>query len=360
MIWLTWRQARTQVVVAAAGAVVFVMFLAATGPHLLDDYRADQDQFLTLIRTNRLDVGFYLAGVALMYAVPPLLGAFWGAPLIARELEAGTHRLVWNQGITRSRWLAVKLAGTVAAATAVSAALSLALFWWASPIDRSIDQGRQGGRFALARMIPAGFGARGVVPVGYTVFALILGVVVGLVVRRSVPAIALTLTLMVALQVAMPLFVRPHLMAPVRQQITITAENLRGLMIQGDPSRGPTGPVKDLRVASSAGPADWELSNRTANAGGAILGQLPSWVSDCVPAQAGTGAAIVAKDGQSKHEAQSQACFARLADEGYHQVVTYQPASGFWALQWRETALLLVASALLAGFCFWRINRDLA
>ena len=44
-----------------------------------------------------------------MLALPALIGLFWGAPLIARELEAGTHRLVWNQSVTRGRWLAVKL-----------------------------------------------------------------------------------------------------------------------------------------------------------------------------------------------------------------------------------------------------------
>ena len=40
---------------------------------------------------------------------PAVIGAFWGAPLVARELEAGTHRLVWNQSVTRTRWLATKL-----------------------------------------------------------------------------------------------------------------------------------------------------------------------------------------------------------------------------------------------------------
>ena len=41
---------------------------------------------------------------------PAIVGIFWGAPLIARELETGTHRLVWNQTVTRTGWLATKLA----------------------------------------------------------------------------------------------------------------------------------------------------------------------------------------------------------------------------------------------------------
>jgi ABC-type transport system involved in multi-copper enzyme maturation permease subunit len=35
--------------------------------------------------------------------IPALLGMFWGAPLIARELESGTYRLAWTQSVTRRR-----------------------------------------------------------------------------------------------------------------------------------------------------------------------------------------------------------------------------------------------------------------
>ena len=357
MTWLTWRQARAQALVAWAVAITFALVLAATGPHLLDDYRADQDQFLKLISSNRLDVAFYLVGLALLYAVPPLIGAFWGAPLIARELDAGTHRLVWTQSITRTRWLAVKLGGAALVATAVTGLLSLAVFWWASPIDRSIDHGQLAGPFALARISPLGFGARGIVPIGYTAFGLALGVAVGLVLRRSVPAIALTLTLMVAVQLALPLVVRAHLAAPVKQTLTITADNLHGLMIRGDPSTGPTGPVRDLKVAGDDGPADWELSNRTVDAQGATVGELPNWVSNCLPAKI---VRPTATGDTAELKARSDACFARLSSEGYRQVISYQPAARFWTLQWRETGLLLGAALLLTGFCFWRINRDLA
>jgi len=38
----------------------------------------------------------------LVLAVPLLIGMFWGAPLISREFEAGTFRLAWTQGVTRS------------------------------------------------------------------------------------------------------------------------------------------------------------------------------------------------------------------------------------------------------------------
>jgi len=53
---------------------------------------------------------FNLAEI-LLIAAPALIGIFWGAPLIGRELETGTHQVAWNQSVTRTRWLAIKLAG---------------------------------------------------------------------------------------------------------------------------------------------------------------------------------------------------------------------------------------------------------
>ena len=52
----------------------------------------------------------YFLSVLVILVAPAIIGIFWGAPLIARELEAGTFRLTWNQSITRTRWLTVKLA----------------------------------------------------------------------------------------------------------------------------------------------------------------------------------------------------------------------------------------------------------
>ena len=72
-----------------------------------------------------------------MLVLPALIGLFWGAPLIARELEAGTHRLVWNQSVTRTRWLAVKLGLLGLAAIAAAGLGSLAVDWWSDPLDKA-------------------------------------------------------------------------------------------------------------------------------------------------------------------------------------------------------------------------------
>ena len=52
-----------------------------------------------------------------------------------------------------------------------------------------------------------------------------------------------------------------------------------------------------------------------------------------------------------------QACQARSARLHLRQLVTYQPASRYWAFQWSETAIFLAPALLLAGFCFWWVRR---
>ncbi|MGO9082050.1 MAG: hypothetical protein ACLQDY_23950 [Streptosporangiaceae bacterium] len=86
--------------------------------------------------------------------MPAIIGIFWGAPLITREIEAGTFRLAWNQSITRGRWLAVKLGFIGLTAMATAGLLSLMITWWARrimPVDRPL------GPFHL----PAGLGVPG-------------------------------------------------------------------------------------------------------------------------------------------------------------------------------------------------------
>jgi hypothetical protein len=356
MIWLTWRQFRLQVSVIFAAVAALAIALAVTGPELLRAYHADAAEFLNQIANDRADKTLYLVGLALMYAAPPVIGAFWGAPMIARELEAGTHRLVWNQSTTRSRWLAVKLGLTGLAAMLATGLLSLAVSWWSSPIDQAVARGHSAGPFSFPRLFPIVYGVRGVVPIGYTAFAFALGVAVGLILRRSVPAIAITLAAVIAVQVAMPVAVRGHLIAPVQLTTTITSSNFAGLHGNGPPGRGGT--VQGFTIKAGK-PGDWVLSNQTITSRGAVPHALPAWVADCFLPRQG----VSQQGGTIRQKAPSprllEGCFTRLAGAGFRQRVTYQPASRFWALQWRETAIFFTLALMLTGFCFWRIRRDL-
>jgi hypothetical protein len=71
-----------------------------------------------------------------VFAVPALIAIFWGAPLIAAEIERGSHRMTWNQSITPVRRRAVKLA-----ILTLATLLTATCFW---RIRRHRDQKRTG------------------------------------------------------------------------------------------------------------------------------------------------------------------------------------------------------------------------
>ena len=141
MIWLTWRQFRVQAATMAAALAGFAVILGVTGGNLADDYATGIaactaqgngcSNFVNRFFQDHQNP--FLAVTAVVLILPALIGLFWGAPLIARELEAGTHRLVWNQSITRTRWLAVKLALTGLAVVIAAGLGSLAVDWWSEP-----------------------------------------------------------------------------------------------------------------------------------------------------------------------------------------------------------------------------------
>ncbi|MFD1826390.1 MULTISPECIES: ABC transporter permease subunit [Mumia] len=346
MIWLTWRQMRPQAVPTALGVALLLAALAATGPSLGD--AAESSSFLDGVTSDGLKVTLYYAGIAAAYALPAVVGAFWGAPMVARELETRTHRLAWSQSVTRTRWLATKLGLTALVTAAVAGVLAWGVTWWAGPIDRAVTAGDRTDVFAVARIEPALFGARGSVPIGYALLALAIGVLAGLVIRRTVPAMAVTLVLIVAAQVLVPAVLRAHLAEPETTATSITDENLVGLLVGG--AEGPGDEitsVEEIQV-STEGTGEWELSNVTVDADGTTLATLPKWVVDCGGPPPGESAKAGARE----------ACFERLTADGYQQQVTSYPSSAFWTLQWRETALLLVLALGLGGLCFWRVRGD--
>jgi hypothetical protein len=343
MIWLTWRQSRAQVVSVYGATAALLLFLAISAAQL----PAFDEQYLQRVNADGFaNAIFLLASFAVLF-VPGIVGVFWGAPLVARELEAGTHRLAWSQSVSRTRWLAVKLAVTGATAAVVVGVASLALTWWGGTLDRAINAGQtMNGPLGVARIEPALFDTRGIAPIGYTLFALMLGVAVGLVVRRVVPAMAITLVVFVAVQLAMPTFVRAHFGA-TSVTSAITQRTMTGLMVGGvSPDGEPTGPVSELRVDLDK-PGAWMIANETVDSRGHALKDLPIWFSKCAPE------AVFSLPNTPVTREDSAACFARVAREGYTQRITFQPASRYWTLQAIETAIFLALAALLTAGSFW-------
>jgi hypothetical protein len=303
MIWLAWRQLRLGAVFAGALTIAIVVVLAATRPEAV---QAAGSAITSDLRSLRL-LGSVLVGV------PAFIGAFWGAPLLAREFEAGTHQLIWTQSITRTRWLATKLAVTGSVAIVVTGLYSFAFTWWSQPLDRFDN-----------RIAPATFAQRGIAPVAYTVFALALGVLAGTVLRRTLPAMAVTILGFGVVRFAFQEFVRTHLLP------TSTAAV-------------PTD-YFSRRSPSAVGARDWILSSHPVNRNGHAL--------------ADTRIEQIVRE--SCHIARSTTPndLTRCVDGlGIHDLVSMHPASQFWALQAVEAACFVTLAALLAALCFVRLRR---
>lgn len=322
MTWLTWRQFRVAAVSVFLALAAICVGLAVSGVSLAGrtDF-SDQDVI-------------YSGTIFALYLLPAAVGIFWAVPMVTRELETGTHSLVWNQSVTRTRWLATKLAVGLLASMAAAGLLSVAVSWWASPIDAQASEDPAGFPPRIAAEV---FGVRGIVPVGYAALAFVLGLAVGIVLRRTVTAMAVTLVLFVAVQVAVPFLIRPHLVAPTEEMVTITEQNITEII--GRPGIG----VEWIHVTEPDGA--WMLANETVDSAGEVVTPLPDRIQECVPPPTD----------RADHR-QVASCLAGLTDLGYRQRLSYHPGSHFWPLQWIETGMFLALSALVAWFTFRRIR----
>jgi hypothetical protein len=353
MIWLTWRQFRGAAAMMATGLVILTAVLALTGPDLASRYStgiADCTQDNTCYDFFDRFFGEYqipfLAVSFVVLSLPALVGLFWGAPLIARELEAGTHLLVWNQSITRGRWLAVKLGLTGLAAMAAAGVCGLVVTWWSEPLDKSALP-------ELAQMAPLVFGARGIAPMGYAAFAFILGVAVGMLVRRTLPAMALTLAVFVAIQLAMPLLVRPHLMPPVTSTFELSQANMSGPQIQ-EHGGGPV--LISVKPAVPGHAGAWVLSSNLIDPSGRTI--AGSREGAPIPVSATSGPC--GPHGQLSAAGLQDACSVEANRLGYRQKATYHPLDRFWPFQWIETGIYAFLTVGLTWFSFWWIRRRLS
>jgi hypothetical protein len=198
-------------------------------------------------------------------------------------------------------------------------------------VGRSHRQGHRSWRQHLfvqrGRFSSLNFATHGITPIGYAAFAFTLGTTIGALIRRTVPAMAVTLAVFAAVQIAMPLGIRPHLIPPDHTVATIESVHL------------DFGNLTATVVPRQ--PGAWILSSGAINAAGQTVSTLPA---------ACLGATTVApKLGSSPGPC--------LESHGFREAITYEPASRYWPLQWIETGIFLTLALALAGFCFWRLGR---
>ncbi|MEY9934437.1 vacuolar-type H+-ATPase subunit I/STV1 [Catenulispora sp. GP43] len=335
MIWLTYRQFRASVIVAAAVVLAFGIALATTASGLSGLYdtsglpschascAARTTTFLTAMKADATYPALYFTGLGLLLLTPALIGAFWGAPTITREVEGRTLRFVWHQSVTPTRWALTKTVLLGLASMAFAGLISLMLSWWAAPIDAA-GGFPVGGGSQISRFQKVVFDARGTVPLGYAALGFVVGVTLGVLIRRTLPAMAAALVIVAAVQFTVPTWIRPHLVAP----ITITGPVLTAPALQS----ARFGTEGQVTVPIDI-PGAWIVTDRTVTPDGHTFTMLGT--TQC------TNLAMP----------QTDDC---LAKQNLRQVVEYQPANRFWEFQGIESAILLTAAVLLAaGGVLW-------
>jgi hypothetical protein len=280
--------------------------------------------------------------------MPALIGMFWGAPLVARELEHRTYHLVWTQSVSRTRWLATKVGLVGLASVALAGLFSLMVTWWSSPFDRITD----------TPFSPSFFDRRDIVPVAYAAFAFALGTTAGILIRRTLPAMATTLVAYIGARFTVVNWIRPHFMSPMTATVPFNPFG----------GNGPGGGINQ---------ADWVVSDTVINRAGQVIGQnggigpngdvgfgissngklTLSGVGPCpnkAPAGLGSGARNGPPSPAVTHA--FNVCTQKL---GIREVLSYQPIGRFWLFQWFETGIFIALALALAAFCIWWVRTRL-
>jgi hypothetical protein len=323
MTWLVWRQYRAQ------GAIAVALLAAAAAVILADGFQIASHWHSILAtcsgnatclqRQAPLVNGVVSDLPYLSLIVPVVLGMLWGAPLVAHELEARTSDFAWTQSVTRMRWLTVKAGWLLLAAAVCSGTITALTTWWSGPDNA---------RFASA-FEPGHFDTQGIVPIGYAVFAMALGIAAGTVARRTLPAIAVALGGFIALRLVISDYLRQHYMVAVTTYYNVadsfTPPGQAWVLAQGAVSR--TGRVV---------PTGW----------GDLYPALPSSCQKLLPGTPG------AKPGASLN-----AVFSCMQAHGWRGFATYQPSSRYWPFQGIETGIYLLLAAALIAVTFVIVRR---
>jgi hypothetical protein len=322
MAWVTWRQHRAALAGVAAflGALAVYLWLTGLQMHHAEAAYCHPASALgcAINFTGRYGETAIIVSIALQ-AVPALIGAFIGAPVLARELETGTFRYAWTQGIGRLRWTVGKLVPLAVAVTAATGALTALFAWYNQP-------------WAAAGYVtpfsPRVFDLLGVAFAAWTLAAFAIGVLAGMLIRRAVPAIAATLAVYTGLAFATGLWLREHYLTP----LDTSSPNPPGsaAVVGGWFTKGGTFAFDDHGTAIVGAVRQLCGAARGRVTHGPHVFERALNVSQC------------------------------LARHGYTHWTSYQPASRFWPFQWIEGGWLLALSVLLIAATIWLVRRRAA
>jgi hypothetical protein len=325
MTWLVWRQHRAQFYIGAALLAAFAVLIVITGVQVADQYRAAEAGCIVgqqCTHLNGLFLGNHAAGFLIISTLgaPVLVGLFMGAPLLAAEYETGTTQFAWMQSVTRKRWLAIKVGWMLLAAAVWGGVISVLVTWWSGP-----DNAQQ-----LDAFKPGRFDLMGTVPVAYALFAMALGIAAGALLRRVLPAIAVTLAGFIAARALVALLLRPHYMSAV----TVFYNVLSGYTPKG---------------------SYWQLSQGILGPNGQPVPQPNN-----VPYAFGIPqTSLPASCAPVLHGASNPTSACAQALSHFRAFLSYQPADRYWTFQGIETGIFLaLTAALIAVTTFVVLRRD--
>jgi hypothetical protein len=269
-------------------------------------------QTLTSQLNQHLNSSAYLYQVVLV--LPVLVGLFVGAPLLAREFERGTHRLVWTQGITRLRWLTIKLGLLLSAVVLAAGIAALLGVWYRATADMLTTPFQ-------------GFDAQGPALLAYALFALALAITAGALIRRTVPAMLVTLVCFVAVRISISHWLRPRFLPPLVEEVGVPA-------------------LTESRAHSAK---DWYLL---------YGGYVDRHGHPLAPNR--VGEAFRGCYGSSPVQVTKIQAIECMRSAGLFQHNLFQPADRFWLFQSIEAAIFLALAAGLIVLTIWWVRRRTA
>jgi ABC-type transport system involved in multi-copper enzyme maturation permease subunit len=324
MAWVIWRQHRAGIAGVLLLLAMAAAFVVAEGIQLHHAYAAVTacrplgSGACRQVADNFSDGNSFTAGIvaALLQAIPPLIGAFAGAPLLAGVFESGTFRYVFTQGFGRTRWAMAKLVSLAVIVAVAAGAFSVVYSWAYGPLLGHTGYGDS----ALA---PTFFDLQGVAFAAWTLVAFAIGVLAGVLIRRTLPAMFATLAAWSGLALATAVFFRVH---------------YRGALQTTNPNIGPP-----AHVISQW----WALHGKPVG--------LTALSAAMRPVDVRVVSSGVFSPGPSTPHPFTPIHY--LLMHGFTQVATYQPGSWFWPFQWIEGGWLLVLSVLLGSWAIWLVRR---
>jgi hypothetical protein len=317
VIWVGWRQQRTETLIAIGILLALAALLVPTGLQMASAYHHDDlssclgdnpsfacDAAVRSFMSRFSAIGSLISWFTLL---PGLVGVLLAAPFVL-ELENGTYRLAWTQSLTRGRWIAGKLGLAVAGSVLFALVFTFLVTWWRTPFTR-----------LEGRMASSVFDSQGIVVFGYTLFALGLVLAIGALWRRAVPALLVSFGLYIVARVFVDTWLRQRLVSPV----SVTWKSA------GSPPAGLD--------------HGWVLSE---------------WPSD----KAGhhvtppIGACLSAAHGHLKVPIPK--CLANYGGAFTHTI--FQPPSHFWPIQLIETGMFAGTALALVAFAAWWTHERIA